>query len=63
MGEAGQCASFPVFSLLRDNTSLQEAVRKQKERDERIKREFERRMNPTTKEDFDILYHALESMC
>ena len=42
---------------------FQEAVRKQKEREDRIKREFDRRMNPNTKEDFDILYHALESKC
>lgn len=27
----------------------------------RVKREFERRMNPKTKEDFNLLYHALES--
>ena len=40
---------------------LQEAIRKQKEREERIRREFERRMNPKTKEDFDLLYHTLES--
>ena len=39
----------------------QEAIRKQKEREERIRREFERRMNPKTKEDFDLLYHTLES--
>lgn len=38
----------------------QEAIRKQKEREERIRREFERRMNPKTKEDFDLLYHTLE---
>ena len=38
----------------------QEAIRKQKEREERIRRDFERRMNPKTKEDFDLLYHTLE---
>lgn len=37
-----------------------EEIRKKKEKEERIKREFERRMNPKTKEDFDLLYHALE---
>jgi len=26
-----------------------------------MKKEFERRMNPKTKEDFDLLYHTLES--
>ena len=39
----------------------QEEIRKIKEKEERIRREFERRMNPRTKEDFDLLYHALES--
>ncbi|XP_074644757.1 IQ motif and ubiquitin-like domain-containing protein isoform X2 [Tubulanus polymorphus] len=38
----------------------QEQIRKKKEKEDRIKREFERRMNPKTKEDFDLLYHALE---
>ena len=40
-----------------------EAVRKVKEKEDRIRREFEKRMNPRTKEDFDLLYHALESKC
>lgn len=39
----------------------QEELRKQKEKEDRIKREFERRMQPKTKEDFDLLYAALES--
>lgn len=39
----------------------QEELRKKKEKADRIKKEFERRMNPKTKEDFDLLYHALES--
>jgi len=38
-----------------------EEIRKKKEKAERIKKEFERRMNPKSKEDFDLLYHALES--
>ena len=38
-----------------------EELKKKKEKEDRIKREFERRMNPKTKEDFDLLYHALES--
>ncbi|XP_033102972.1 IQ and ubiquitin-like domain-containing protein isoform X1 [Anneissia japonica] len=37
-----------------------EEIRKIKEKEDRIRREFERRMNPKTKEDFDLLYHALE---
>lgn len=39
----------------------QAELNKIREKEERIKREFERRMNPKTKEDFDLLYHALES--
>ncbi|XP_022103936.1 IQ and ubiquitin-like domain-containing protein [Acanthaster planci] len=38
----------------------QEAIRKVKEKEDRIRREFEKRMNPRSKEDFDLLYHALE---
>jgi len=38
----------------------EEELRKKKEKEDRIKREFERRMNPKNKEDFDLLYHALE---
>jgi hypothetical protein len=39
----------------------QAELNKIREKEERLKREFERRMNPKTKEDFDLLYHALES--
>ena len=39
----------------------QDEVRKRKEKEDRIRREFERRMNPKSREDFDLLYHALES--
>ncbi|XP_002734642.2 IQ motif and ubiquitin-like domain-containing protein [Saccoglossus kowalevskii] len=38
----------------------EEEIRKIKEKEDRIKKEFERRMNPKSKEDFDLLYHALE---
>ena len=34
---------------------------RQKEREEHARKEFHRRMNPRTKDDFDLLYHALES--
>lgn len=37
-------------------------LQKRQEKELRIKREFERRMNPKTKEDFDLLYAALESV-
>lgn len=39
----------------------QEELKKRGEKELRIKKEFERRMNPKTKEDFDLLYAALES--
>ena len=39
----------------------QEELRKRREKEMRIKNEFERRMNPKTKEDFDLVYAALES--
>jgi len=32
-----------------------------KEKQDRIQHEFERRMNPKSKEDFDLLFRALES--
>ena len=40
----------------------EDEIRKRKEKEDRIRREFERRMNPKSREDFDLLYHALESM-
>ena len=39
----------------------EDEIRKRKEKEDRIRREFERRMNPKSREDFDLLYHALES--
>lgn len=44
----------------REQWEEEEAIRKKKERDDRARREFDRRMNPRTKEDFELLYHALE---
>ncbi|NWW84369.1 IQUB protein, partial [Rhynochetos jubatus] len=38
----------------------QEELRRKKEKEEKLRREHERRMNPKTKEDFELLYHALE---
>ena len=40
---------------------LQQAEQKAAERAERLRQEFERRMKPKTKADFDLLYAALES--
>jgi len=39
-----------------------EELRKQREKAERIKKEWDRRLNPKSKEDFDLLYSHLESM-
>ncbi|KAJ1161231.1 hypothetical protein NDU88_001718 [Pleurodeles waltl] len=45
---------------MRQEWECQEELRKKKEKEDRLKREHDRRMNPKTKEDFEILYHALE---
>lgn len=47
--------------LRREAWEKEELARRQREREEHAEREFHRRMNPRTKEDFDLLYHALES--
>ncbi|NXL89633.1 IQUB protein, partial [Alectura lathami] len=38
----------------------QEELQRQKEKEDKLRREHERRLNPKTKEDFELLYHALE---
>ncbi|NXF70558.1 IQUB protein, partial [Sclerurus mexicanus] len=38
----------------------QEELQKKKEREEKFRREYERKLNPRTKEDFELLYHDLE---
>ncbi|NWQ87851.1 IQUB protein, partial [Burhinus bistriatus] len=38
----------------------QEELRKKKEKEEKLRREHERRLNPKTKDDFELLYNALE---
>ncbi|XP_071659468.1 IQ motif and ubiquitin-like domain-containing protein [Patagioenas fasciata] len=38
----------------------QEELQKKKEKEKKLRRENERRLNPKTKEDFELLYHALE---
>ncbi|NXF01963.1 IQUB protein, partial [Smithornis capensis] len=38
----------------------QEALREKREREEKFIREYERKLNPKTKEDFELLYHDLE---
>ena len=54
-----------VSALRREKQARQQWEREREEerqraREEREKREFQRRMNPKTKEDFELLYHALE---
>ena len=54
-----------VSALRRERQARQTWEREREEerkraKDEREKREFDRRMNPRTKEDFELLYHALE---
>ena len=39
----------------------EEEMRKKKEKEDRIKRDYARRINPKTKADFDMLVHCLES--
>ncbi|KFQ29407.1 IQ and ubiquitin-like domain-containing protein, partial [Merops nubicus] len=38
----------------------QEELRRKKEKEEKLRREHERRLNPKTKEDFELLFQALE---
>jgi IQ and ubiquitin-like domain-containing protein len=45
----------------RKDWERQEEINKIKEKEDRIKKEYGRRMNPKSKEDFNLLYHALES--
>lgn len=54
-------AAFRREKQEREEWDRKEAVRRQMEREAHIRHEFERRMNPHTKEDFELLYHALES--
>ncbi|NWH81058.1 IQUB protein, partial [Piaya cayana] len=45
---------------LRLEWEAQEDLRKKTEKDERLRREHEGKLNPKTKEDFELLYQALE---
>ncbi|KFV87712.1 IQ and ubiquitin-like domain-containing protein, partial [Struthio camelus australis] len=45
---------------LRLKWEAQEELNKKREKEEKLRREHERRVNPKTKEDFELLYHALE---
>nr|DBA31248.1 TPA: hypothetical protein GDO54_007125 [Pyxicephalus adspersus] len=55
-----------VVEQLREEKKLRleweerEELRKEEEKKERLRKDYERRMNPKTKEDFELLYHALE---
>ncbi|XP_025968845.2 IQ motif and ubiquitin-like domain-containing protein isoform X3 [Dromaius novaehollandiae] len=46
---------------LRLEWEAQEELNKKKEKEEKIRSEHKRRLNPKTKEDYELLYHALES--
>nr|XP_056703166.1 IQ and ubiquitin-like domain-containing protein [Euleptes europaea] len=45
---------------LREEWEEQEEQRKEREKAGKLRREYERRMHPKTKDDFELLYHALE---
>ncbi|NWS67227.1 IQUB protein, partial [Crotophaga sulcirostris] len=45
---------------LRLEWEAQEELRKKQEKEERLRREWEGKLNPKTKEDFELLYQALE---
>ncbi|KAM4748883.1 IQ motif and ubiquitin-like domain-containing protein [Rhinophrynus dorsalis] len=46
--------------IIRLEWEEREELRKKKEKEDWLRRDYERRMNPKTKEDFELLYHALE---
>ncbi|XP_030334142.1 IQ and ubiquitin-like domain-containing protein isoform X1 [Strigops habroptila] len=45
---------------LRLEWETQDELERKKEKEEKLRREHERRLNPKTKGDFELLYHALE---
>ncbi|NWI91798.1 IQUB protein, partial [Pitta sordida] len=45
---------------LRLTWEAQEELRKKMEKEKKLRREYERKLNPKTKEDFELLYHGLE---
>ncbi|NXC40094.1 IQUB protein, partial [Penelope pileata] len=45
---------------LRLEWEAQEELQRKKEKEDKLRRENERRLNPKTKEDFDLLYNAVE---
>ncbi|NXB10091.1 IQUB protein, partial [Cnemophilus loriae] len=45
---------------LRLAQEAQEELWKKREKEEKLRREYERKLNPKTKEDFELLYHDLE---
>ena len=46
--------------LRRIDWEKKEEERKRREKEKRLKEEYQRRMHPLSKEDFDLVYHALE---
>ncbi|OXB71202.1 UNVERIFIED_CONTAM: hypothetical protein H355_010138 [Colinus virginianus] len=47
--------------ILRLAWEAQKELQRKKEKEDKLRMEQERKLNPKTKEDFDLLYHALES--
>ncbi|NXH51159.1 IQUB protein, partial [Rhabdornis inornatus] len=45
---------------LRLAREAQEELQKKREKEEKLRREYEKKLNPKTKEDFELLYHDLE---
>ncbi|NXV03226.1 IQUB protein, partial [Cettia cetti] len=45
---------------LRLELEAQEELRKKREKEDKLRREYEKKLNPKTKEDFELLYHDLE---
>ena len=46
----------------REQWEIEEELKKKEEKEARIRHEYERRMNPKSKQDFDLLFCALERM-
>ncbi|KAF4790264.1 IQ and ubiquitin-like domain-containing protein [Turdus rufiventris] len=45
---------------LRLEREAQEELQKKREKEEKLRREYEKKLNPKTKEDFELLFHDLE---
>ncbi|NWT93858.1 IQUB protein, partial [Urocynchramus pylzowi] len=52
--------NLKVQRRLRLAREAQEELQKKREKEEKLRREYEKKLNPKTKEDFELLYHDLE---